>query len=64
MRYQPAAKSCGGKVRYGHKHEAEQAATELMIIEPELQLRVYKCTTCSGWHLTKAKPTDTLFDNL
>lgn len=61
--YQPAQKSCGGKVRYAHKHEAEQAAEEVMIIEPELHLRVYKCAHCGGWHLTKAQPTDILFDN-
>lgn len=52
-RYQPPQKSCG-KVKYLRKHEAEQAAEESAIIQPDIVLRVYKCLNCRGWHLTRA----------
>jgi len=51
-RYQPPARSCG-KLRFAHKHEAEQAAEESMIVRPDTVLRVYKCIDCRGWHLTR-----------
>lgn len=45
---------CGGKRQYAHKHEAEQVKTEQEIINPELELSIYKCMTCGAWHLTRS----------
>lgn len=27
-----------------------------MLMKPELELSVYKCELCGGWHLTSLKP--------
>ncbi|HEX6461953.1 MAG TPA: hypothetical protein VFZ58_01625 [Candidatus Saccharimonadales bacterium] len=53
-RYRQPVKSCG-KIQYAHKHEAEQAAEEAMLLRPEVKLRIYKCMNCGGWHLTRVR---------
>jgi hypothetical protein len=46
---------CGDKQRYTSKREAEQIATqqEMLNYTQDLQLKVYRCATCGGWHLTR-----------
>ena len=49
-------KSCG-KNRYKSKQEAETVGREQEIIfaSENLQLKVYLCSSCGGWHLTRKK---------
>ena len=48
-------KSCG-KNRYATRAEAETVAAQQMLIfanlQSDLELSVYKCGFCGGWHLT------------
>ncbi|MGE5309766.1 MAG: hypothetical protein ACM3JF_01640 [Sphaerimonospora mesophila] len=55
--FTPAAKSCG-KNRYPSKKAAEAVAREQEIIftNQDLELTVYLCSGCGGWHLTRKKP--------
>jgi hypothetical protein len=46
---------CGGKRCYAHKHEAEAVKEEQEVITPGLELRVYRCSICGQWHLTRNK---------
>jgi predicted RNA-binding Zn-ribbon protein involved in translation (DUF1610 family) len=52
----PAQKSCG-KNRYRSKREAEAVASEQEIIfaSQDLELTVYLCPDCGGWHLTRQR---------
>ncbi len=53
--YQPPRHEAG-KRRFATKHQAEQAATEQMLLKPELELFVYKGLD-GGWYLTRqSKP--------
>lgn len=54
----PPQKSCG-KNRYSSKREAETVAREQEIIfaSDDLELKVYLCASCSGWHLTRREIT-------
>lgn len=50
------SRSCG-KNRYKSKKEAEAVAREQEIIfaNQDLELAVYLCSNCGGWHLTRKK---------
>ena len=49
----PPRRSCG-KVRYGSEREAKLVAEQQeLIFTNNLQLKVYHCPYCGGWHLTK-----------
>lgn len=48
-------RTCGGKRCYGTKHEAELVKSEQEIINPELELSIYKCISCGSYHLTRRK---------
>ena len=44
--------SCG-KQRYSSKKKANKARKNSMKIQPGLQLTVYRCKECRGFHLSK-----------
>lgn len=48
---------CGGKNVYETRAEAEKIARdeELIFANGGLELDVYKCAFCGGWHLTSHK---------
>lgn len=48
---------CSGKRRYATKQEAERVAEEQEILNfaDDLELSVYRCISCGGWHLTRNK---------
>lgn len=48
-------KTCGDKRRYATEREAREVADqqEMLNYTQDLQLKVYKCATCGGWHLTR-----------
>lgn len=50
----PIRRSCG-KNRYNSEREAREVADqqELLFASQGLRLKVYHCSFCSGWHLTK-----------
>jgi hypothetical protein len=48
--------SCEQKRRFGTERQAKEAAEYQMLIKPDLELAVYKCELCGGWHLTRQKP--------
>ena len=45
--------SCDTKRRFGTKIQAEAAADYQNLIQSELELSVYRCELCGGWHLTR-----------
>lgn len=47
-------KICFSKTRHATKEEAERHADYLWETEG-LELKVYKCPICNGWHLTSKK---------
>lgn len=49
-------KLCGGKRCYTTRHDAEAVAEEKQIMQPELELSVYKCLSCGQFHLTRRRP--------
>ncbi|TAH31892.1 hypothetical protein EYC58_04410 [Candidatus Saccharibacteria bacterium] len=52
-------RTCGGKRCYTTKQEAKHVKSEQEIINPELELSIYRCLTCSSYHLTRRKtPTE------
>jgi hypothetical protein len=51
------ASSCQQKRRYPTEKMAMTAADDQMLIHYDLQLAVYKCESCSGWHLTRQLKT-------
>lgn len=51
------ASSCQQKRRYATEKIAEAAADTQMLLNYDLQLSVYKCESCSGWHLTRQPRT-------
>ena len=44
--------ACAKKQRYANEKQALEVAAYQMLLKPALQLGVYKCTHCNGWHLT------------
>lgn len=53
-RHQPLVfKSSCDKRRFKTEREALAAADYQILIKPELELSVYKCQYCGGWHLTR-----------
>ena len=50
----PTRRSCG-KNRYNSEREARVVADqqELLFANQGLRLKVYHCSFCGGWHLTK-----------
>lgn len=49
--YQPSAGE-QGKTRYATRRQAEQTAAERMLLEPRLELHVYRGLD-GGWYLTR-----------
>lgn len=47
------AGSCQSKRQYINEREAQKAADYQMLINPNLELSIYKCDICQKWHLTK-----------
>lgn len=45
--------NCDKKRRFTSEREANKAAEYQMLVKPELELFVYKCDLCGGWHLTR-----------
>ena len=48
---------CGGKRRYTSKEEALLVKEEQEVITSGLELSIYRCIQCGGYHLTRAKNT-------
>lgn len=46
-------KTCGGKHCYRTRHDAEMVVEEKKIMQPELELTVYRCLSCGTYHLTR-----------
>jgi len=44
---------CDQKRRFKAEKEAREAAEYQMLITPTLELSVYMCQMCGGWHLTR-----------
>ncbi len=44
---------CQNKRKFRNEREALEAAEYQMLIKPSLELSVYKCDVCGGWHLTR-----------
>jgi len=44
--------NCQSKVRYDSKDKANKSAEMRNLENLNLNLEVYKCDMCSGWHLT------------
>lgn len=44
---------CRSKRRFATEREALAAAEYQMLVKMELELAVYKCDLCGGWHLTR-----------
>lgn len=49
--------TCESKRKYRSQNEAEKIAEIQMLANQGLELGVYKCDLCSGWHLTSAIKT-------
>lgn len=49
---------CNGKRRFANEREALAAADYQMLLKPDLELAVYQCQFCGGWHLTRSIPID------
>lgn len=47
--------SCQEKRRYRSEDEAKKVAEIQMLRDMNLELSVYKCPECLGWHLTRRK---------
>jgi hypothetical protein len=43
---------CEDKRRYISEKDALEVAAYQMLLKPSLELGVYKCPYCGGWHLT------------
>lgn len=48
--------NCESKRRFDTERKAQEAADYQMLMKPELELAVYKCELCGGWHLTRRQP--------
>jgi hypothetical protein len=47
------ASNCQQKRRFATEKLAEKAAEHQNLINPDLELTVYRCELCGGWHLTR-----------
>ena len=47
--------TCQNKKAYKSETEAKKSAEYQMILNRDLDLKVYYCKTCDSWHLTKQK---------
>ena len=47
------ASNCQTKRRFASEKEAVSAADHQMLVRHDLELTVYKCELCGGWHLTR-----------
>ncbi|MET0979802.1 MAG: hypothetical protein ABWX90_00935 [Candidatus Saccharimonadales bacterium] len=47
------ASNCQQKRRFSTEREAVAAAEYQMLLKPDMELSVYKCELCGGWHLTR-----------
>jgi hypothetical protein len=54
-RHQPFrfVSNCLSKRRYATERQAEETAEHQMLVNQNIQLSVYKCDICGGWHLTR-----------
>ncbi len=48
---------CSGKRRYRTRHEAEMVVDEKTVLQPELELNIYRCLSCGDFHLTRIDPS-------
>lgn len=46
------AGECSSKQRFANQVAAQRQAEILMLQQPGLELSVYHCHRCNGWHLT------------
>lgn len=53
--FQPIS-GCSGKKRFNRREQAERAKDDAELTSIHLQLAVYRCDHCSGWHLTSKIP--------
>jgi len=44
---------CTSKRRFNNEQSSLKAADDQMLINMNIELRVYKCDQCNGWHLTR-----------
>lgn len=44
--------SCAKKRRYISEKDALEVAAYQMTLKPEVELGIYRCMHCGGWHLT------------
>ena len=47
------ANNCQTKRRFSSENAALATAGYQMLIVPGLELTIYKCELCGGWHLTR-----------
>ncbi|MEI7918152.1 MAG: hypothetical protein WCH58_02105 [Candidatus Saccharibacteria bacterium] len=45
--------NCQSKRQYLTERQANETAEYQMLINPDLELSVYKCNLCFKWHLTR-----------
>lgn len=50
-----APRTCGGKHCYKTQRDAEAVVEEKSILQPELELAIYRCLSCGEFHLTRVK---------
>lgn len=48
-------RQCSSKERYEDEHRAQRVADKCMEKRPGVELRVYDCMDCNGWHIS-SKP--------
>lgn len=48
-------RNCRDKRVYRNEHEAQKAAENQMLLQPQLELTWYRCDMCLYWHLTRKK---------
>ena len=46
-------RGCKKKIRYRSEAAARGAVKHRRRFQPDIELRVYDCPICQGWHLTK-----------
>lgn len=49
--------NCSPKRKFGSEREALRAAEFQMLVNPNLELSVYRCNICLKWHLTRQSTT-------
>jgi len=57
IRHQPfqPKDNCAAKRRFPTEKQAVSAADTQMLVQPNVELHVYECPNCGGWHLTRTK---------